>query len=84
MLFGDDLIDLIASEPIKGLSEACNVVRHYVSGVDEWNPADFDVLWEAYILFQEVKSSDLFPFEIEIPHVDPTWSLSISCKKLNA
>ncbi|WP_296505353.1 hypothetical protein [Rhodoferax sp.] len=79
LLFEDDFLDGLATDPIAGATYICEVTLSSFGRGGDWTAANWANLIEAYVLLSEMEAAKLFPFEHYFPDIPQGDEIHTKC-----
>lgn len=81
MLFSDDFVASVKSDPVNGVVSICKMALTSVGKGTAWVESDFAALSEAFALLSSMMNTGLITYETELPELQG--SVSEDCSSIN-
>ena len=82
MLFDDQFVGEIKSDPIAKVQEICLLAQEAISEGQGWTQQEYKVLLETYLLLSEIAEAHMLPFAIKPPLIPDNPELALRCSTI--
>ena len=80
MLFSEEFLTSLTSDPMAGTEQICDVSLASISSGQGWNNDDYENLLEAITLLSETGKAGMFPFTYHFNLFPPTRDMATNCQ----